>query len=169
MKTIFIQSWKKQDQQNSRCVIIGIGVVALLLGLFAVVDPFLTHTVSCEELTDATIEIQQVEYYKYEGIRTYSVEDSRGERYIVVGKTTQDMNLTQCLRPGDRVTIQYQPAYYRYHNAIQYLWLNGQQLVKYRNIDRFRGVTMTVVGGVLMVLAIVLLVQNGRNEHTKKA
>ena len=156
---------RERDQRNSRRVTIGVGIFALLLGVFLMVDPTFTHTTPYGDLTEATIEIKRVDHCKYDGSYTYTVKDSHGATYVVVGNKAWDMDLTEILLPGDRVEIKYQPAYYRHRHHIQELRKNGDVLVIYHQNDRY-GMVSILVGGLLVVVSCCLLVRVVLHNYT---
>ncbi len=155
---------QEQEQKHQRRDAIIAGVLAILCGLFLLIDPWLTRTSPYEELVDATIEIKQVGTFKHEGSWVCGIEDTNGEWYMTVGHTEWRTDLTEVLKPGDRVNIKYQPAYYRFDNLIQELWLGEQRLSSYQNWDGFEDVFLTIVGVGAVGFGIVLLVLYGKKK-----
>ena len=148
---------QEREQTHTRRNAVIVGVLAVLCGVFLLVDPWLTRTIPYEELADATIEIKQVGTFKHEGSWVCGIEDTTGEWYMTVGHTEWRTDLTEELKPGDRIKIKYQPAYYRFDNLIQELWLGEQRLSSYQNLDGFEDVFLTIVGIGMVVFGVVLM------------
>ena len=160
---------KEKKRRRERAWMFLFGLVAVLAGLFLVVEPFLCNTLPYDELTQATVEVAQVHRHYSKSGYLFVLEDTTGVRYNLNGNpVSQAMDYDELIRAGDMVTIKYQPAYYRYENSILELWLEDQQLCEYINEDKITRFVLPPIGAIALSVGGLFWWNLWRNKKKKK-